>query len=82
YVIIGIPTSTLTQTVTPILTTVAGVTVGGLLLLAIILTFVIRRSFAPLRAVADTATRVAALPLSEGDVSISERVPNGQTDDT
>jgi two-component system OmpR family sensor kinase len=38
------------------------------------------RSLRPLRAVAATATRVAAQPLDSGDVTISERVPASEAD--
>ena len=56
-------------------------TAGGLLLLAAAIALVIRAGLKPLRAVADTATRVAALPLSQGAVSITERVPDDETDE-
>ncbi|MFT4213674.1 MAG: ATP-binding protein [Microbacterium sp.] len=75
FFVAGMPTSELTSTITQILTTVALLTVGGLLLLAAILALVIRHSLRPLRAVADTATRVAAQRLDSGDVSITRRVP-------
>jgi two-component system, OmpR family, sensor kinase len=77
----GLPLSDVQNTITQILTTVVLVTAGGLLLLAAVIAFVIRASLAPLRAVADTATRVAAMPMSAGAVSISERVPEAQTDE-
>ncbi len=69
------PLSGTTTTLAQILTTVALVTVGGLIILALLLAAVIRRSLRPLRAVADTAERVATMPLSEGTVRIAERVP-------
>jgi len=56
------------------------VTSGGLLLLAAVIAFVIRRALRPLRSVADTAARVAAQPLASGDVSITERVPASAAD--
>jgi two-component system OmpR family sensor kinase len=68
-------------TLAQILTTVVLVTTGGLLLLGVAIAVIIRRGLQPLRAVADTAAHVAALPMSEGSVSISERVPEDQTDD-
>ncbi|MFT4305371.1 MAG: ATP-binding protein [Microbacterium sp.] len=80
--IIGLPTSEVTSTLAQIFTTVALVTVGGLLLLGALLVIIIRRGLAPLRAVADTAERVARTPLSEGEVQIIERVPDAQSDDT
>lgn len=78
---LGVPTSALTSMVAQILTTVALVTAGGLLVLAAIIALVIRHSLAPLRAVADTASRVAAQPLAEGEVTISERVPADEADE-
>ncbi len=80
FAILGLPTSELTSTVTQILTTVALVTSGGLLVLASVIAYVIRRSLKPLRAVADTAARVAAQPLASGEVTITERVPASEAD--
>lgn len=77
---IGMPTSELTSMVTQILTTVALLTLGGLLVLASVIAFVIRQSLKPLRAVADTAARVAAMPLASGEVTITERVPDAEAD--
>ena len=76
----GLPLSATSGTLARILTTVALVTIGGLLILAALLAVVIRRSLRPLRSVADTAERVAAMPLSEGAVRIAERVPAEQSD--
>nr|WP_051191671.1 ATP-binding protein [Microbacterium luticocti] len=77
----GLPLSEVDETIAQILTTVALVTLGGLLLLAAAIAVVIRHGLQPLRAVADTATRVARLPMAQGDVSISERVPADQVDE-
>lgn len=82
FAVYGLPTSEVTSTLGQIATTVGLVTVGGLLILGVLLAIIIRRSLAPLRSVAATAERVAAQPLSEGAVTISERVPVGQADDT
>jgi len=81
FAVYGLPTSEVTGTLGQILTTVALVTVGGLLILGVLLAIIIRRSLAPLREVAETAERVATQPLSEGAVTISERVPADQIDD-
>lgn len=78
---IGLPLSEVRSTIGAMLSTIVLITLGGLMLLAIATAFVIRVSLRPLRAVADTATRVASLPLAEGSVSIAERVPEDQTDD-
>jgi two-component system OmpR family sensor kinase len=81
FAIAGLPVTEVRSTIAQTLTTVALVTAGGLLLLASAIAVVIRAGLKPLRAVADTATRVAALPLSEGAVSITERVPDDETDE-
>ncbi|MDT0118447.1 ATP-binding protein [Microbacterium sp. PRF11] len=78
--LVGLPLSSVTGTIGAILTTVALVTAGGLLLLAVIIAIVIRLGLRPLRAVAETATRVASLRMDQGDVSITERVPAEQAD--
>ena len=80
FYLVGMPTSELTSTVAQILTTVALLTVGGLLVLAALLALVIRQSLKPLRSVADTAARVAAQRLDSGDVTITERVPASEAD--
>ena len=76
----GLPLTEVSQTIAQILTTVGLVTLGGLLLLAAAIAIVIRRGLQPLRTVADTATRVASLPMAEGEVSIAERVPVADAD--
>jgi len=80
FAILGLPTSAQAATLGQTLTTVGLLTAGGLLVLAAVIALVIRQSLRPLRAVADTATRVAGTPMAQGAVSITERVPDGQTD--
>lgn len=80
FAILGMSTAAQTATVAQILTTVALLTSGGLLLLSVVVAFVIRRALRPLRSVADTAARVAAQPLASGDVTITERVPASESD--
>ncbi|WP_308447283.1 ATP-binding protein [Microbacterium sp. BH-3-3-3] len=79
--LVGLPLSNVTGYIGAILTTVALVTAGGLLLLAVVIAIVIRLGLKPLRAVAETATRVASLRMDQGDVSITERVPADQVDE-
>ncbi|MDU0328008.1 ATP-binding protein [Microbacterium sp. KSW2-21] len=79
--LVGLPLSNVTGTIGAILTTVALVTAGGLLLLAVVIAVVIRLGLRPLRAVAETATRVASLRMEEGDISIDERVPADLVDE-
>lgn len=79
--IAGLPVAGVRATIATTLTTIALVTAGGLLLLAAAIALLIRAGLKPLRAVADTAARVASLPLSQGAVSITERVPDAETDE-
>lgn len=78
--IFGLPTSEVTSVSARIVTTVALLTTGGLLVLAAVIALLIRSALAPLRSVASTASRVAAQPLAEGAVTITERVPDEDTD--
>ena len=79
-VIIGLSTAEVQTTIGRLWTTVLLATVGGMILLALATTLVIRAGLRPLRAVAETATRVAEQPLDQGAVSIDERVPAAQAD--
>ncbi|WP_308195189.1 sensor histidine kinase [Microbacterium aurantiacum] len=80
FFLAGLPVAPVTATLGQIFTTVALVTTGGLLLLGVAIAVVIRAGLRPLRTVADTASRVAAMPLSEGEVSLTARVPEDQVD--
>jgi two-component system OmpR family sensor kinase len=80
FAIVGLSRTNVSATLTRMLTTIALLTVGGLLLLAVATAWTIRAGLAPLRAVADTADRVSNLKLDQGDVSITERVPDPQAD--
>ncbi len=77
----GLPLSEVDGVIARMLTTIAVVTLAGLLLLAAAIAVVIRVGLRPLRAVADTATRVASLPMDQGVVSIAERVPAAEADE-
>ena len=80
YAIVGLSRAGITSTLTRMLTTIALLTVGGLILLAVATSWTIRAGLAPLRAVAATAERVSAQRLDQGEVSIAERVPAAQAD--
>ncbi|MFT7838636.1 HAMP domain-containing sensor histidine kinase [Saccharothrix sp. BKS2] len=56
-----------------------GVSLAGLLAVSLAGTFVVRRALRPLDRVADTAARVAELPLHQGEVALAERVPEQDT---
>lgn len=77
----GLPLRSVNETIGVMLLTVGLVTAAGLVVLAGAIVVVIRMGLRPLRAVADTATRVAALPMAQGAVSIAERVPAAESDD-
>jgi two-component system OmpR family sensor kinase len=79
--LVGLPLSQVTGIIGAILTTVALVTAGGLILLAVVIAIIIRLGLRPLRSVAETASRVASIRMDQGDVSIDERVPADQVDD-
>lgn len=79
-VIVGLSRAGISDTLARMLTTIALLTVGGLLLLSVATAWTIRRGLAPLRAVAETAARVSTLQLDQGEVSIAERVPVRQAD--
>lgn len=79
-VVVGLPRAEVQQTIAELLLTIALVTAGGLLLLAAATALVVQLGLRPLKAVADTATRVARQPLSSGAVSITERVPAAESD--
>ncbi len=79
-VVVGLSRTDVVVTIGQMLTTIALFTLGGLILLAAATAWTIRAGLAPLRAVADTAERVATLPLDQGEVSIAERVPAHQAD--
>lgn len=80
FVLVGISRDQVAANIGRMLTTIALLTAGGLILLALATAWTIRAGLAPLRAVADTAERVSKLPLDRGDVTIAERVPAGQAD--
>nr|WP_202889697.1 HAMP domain-containing sensor histidine kinase [Actinopolymorpha rutila] len=68
------------HTVMQVAGVVAGVAALGLLAAFLAGATIVRRSLRPLNRVAATATRVAQLPLHEGEVALSERVPAVDTD--
>ncbi|WP_027928353.1 sensor histidine kinase [Amycolatopsis benzoatilytica] len=57
-----------------------GVALGGILVAGFFGAITIRRTMAPLDRLAATAARVSELPLDRGEVALSERVPEVDTD--
>ena len=79
-VIIGLPLSEVTATVQQLTLVVVLVTLAGLVFAFLIASFVVRLAMKPLARVAATAEQVAHMPLDRGDVALSVRVPEGDTD--
>lgn len=79
-IVVGLSRSDISQTITQMLTIVALLTAGGLLVLAAASVWTIRAGLRPLHSIAETAARVAQQPLSEGAVEIVERVPESEAD--
>jgi two-component system, OmpR family, sensor kinase len=56
------------------------ISLGGILLVALATWWIVSYALRPLRRVAATATEVASLPLDRGEVDLSVRVPDADTD--
>lgn len=79
-VIIGLPLSDVQATVNRLALVIALMTVAGLVFAFLIASFVVRLAMRPLERVAGTAEQVAHMPLDRGDVALSVRVPEEDTD--
>jgi two-component system OmpR family sensor kinase len=79
--IVGLPTEDLDSSVARLEILALLLTLGGVLVAGAIGFVVVRRQLRPLREVAATADRVSELPLAEGDIDLSERVPEHLTDE-
>jgi two-component system OmpR family sensor kinase len=79
-VIIGLPLDEVNATVTQLTLVIALVTLAGLIFAFLIASFVVRLAMRPLARVASTAQEVAELPLDHGEVALSVRVPEEDTD--
>jgi two-component system OmpR family sensor kinase len=60
--------------------TLGGISLLGILLVALATWFIVSYALRPLRRVAATATEVASMELDRGDVDLSVRVPDADTD--
>ncbi|MGH8836652.1 MAG: sensor histidine kinase [Actinomycetes bacterium] len=79
-VVTGLPLAAVNDTVRRFVLIVVVAAAVGLLLAGVAGAFLVRQSLRPLRRVASTATRVSELPLERGEVALSERVPDADTD--
>ena len=79
--VIGLPTDDVDDTVLSLVWVELLVGLLAVVAAGAVGTVVVRRQLRPLREVADTAHRVAELPLSEGEIDLSDRVPEHLTDE-
>ncbi|GGR75423.1 two-component sensor histidine kinase [Streptomyces humidus] len=77
---VGIPTSEADGTINTLILVEVSLTVAGLVAATLAGTVMVGVATRPLRKVAATATRVSELPLHTGEVNLSERVPETETD--
>lgn len=78
--ITGLPTKDVTETLWNLGFIFGGVAIGGIVLAGAVGAVTVRRTMKPLDRLAATATRVAELPLDRGEVALSERVSEVDTD--
>jgi two-component system OmpR family sensor kinase len=79
-IITGLPMSDVNDVLVSAGLIMGGVALAGLLAAAGAGAYIVRRALHPLQRVAATATRVAELPLDQGEVELAERVPKRYTD--
>ncbi|MER5196294.1 ATP-binding protein [Streptomyces sp. NPDC002755] len=77
---VGIPTSDVDNTINTLILVEISLTVAGLIAATLAGTVMVGVATRPLRRVAATATRVSELPLHTGEVNLSERVAEAETD--
>lgn len=71
----GLPLTVKESTLAALVWTFVFVSLGGLLLVGLAGTMLIRRTMKPLEQLSEVATRVAQLPLDAGEVALAVRVP-------
>ena len=81
YDVLALPTKDLDETIEDLVRLELLATLLGVLAATGVGLVVVRRQLAPLREVADTAHRVAELPLASGEIEMTERVPDRLTDE-
>ena len=79
-IVTGLPLKDANSTVSDLTIAIIVVSLAGLAGAAILGTIIVRLSLRPLRRVAETATRVSKLQLDRGEVALSDRVPDKDTD--
>lgn len=79
-VIIGLPLTSVNATVAQLTLVIVLVTLAGLIFAFLLASFIVRLAMKPLERVTGTAEQVANMPLDRGDVALSVRVPDEDTD--
>ena len=79
-VAVGLPMASVNATAAALTTAIVLVILAGLILAAFAAAFIVRLALRPLQRVAETVSHVAELPLDRGEVALSVRVPEGDTD--
>ncbi|MGW7380209.1 ATP-binding protein [Streptomyces sp. NPDC054794] len=77
---VALPTGEVNSTINTLILVEVCVTAAGLIAASLAGTVIVGVATRPLRRVAATATRVSELPLHTGEVNLSERVPESETD--
>ncbi|MER5597187.1 HAMP domain-containing sensor histidine kinase [Streptomyces sp. NPDC002265] len=77
---VALPTTDVTNTINTLVLVEVSITAAGLFAAGIAGYVLVGVATRPLRKVAATATRVSELPLHTGEVNLSERVPEAETD--
>ncbi|MFJ4785847.1 sensor histidine kinase [Streptomyces sp. NPDC088794] len=77
---VALPTTDVDNTINTLILVELSVTAAGLVAAGIAGYVLVGVATRPLRRVASTATRVSELPLHTGEVNLSERVPESETD--
>jgi two-component system OmpR family sensor kinase len=78
--VVGLPIEPVQRTIQQMVVVVVMAVGAGILLMALLGTWLVRRNLEPLRRVAATATKVAKMPLHSGKVALAERVDPADTD--
>jgi two-component system OmpR family sensor kinase len=74
-IITGLPLADKQNTLTSLVWTMSVVSAGGLVLIGLTGTALIRRTMKPLEQLSEVATKVSRLPLDAGEVALAVRVP-------
>ncbi|WP_086818550.1 cell wall metabolism sensor histidine kinase WalK, partial [Allokutzneria sp. NRRL B-24872] len=77
--VVAMPLTEVEQTLLRLGLIIGGVAAAGLLVAGLVGAWIVRRTLRPLDRVATTARRVAELPLNRGEVALSVRVPDRDT---